>query len=216
MANTDQIVSRIKRRLSRTSVASLDATIIDELNATQEEFEGRGQLPSFIQTFDDITLLADDDLVDVAAELSPGFIRFVDDSPVQIRLVGATETWQPIEKFITTEELRDRHTGRGSTPKGWAFNFPLVMIRPIPDTTIELRFSYYYRAPAMTAGNSTVWTVNAADLLTSYTGMEVAQQLRDANAQKYFADKYRLANMNYLKRLAAEEMAGLSTSRGED
>jgi hypothetical protein len=215
MATTNQLVDRIKRRLSRPNVTALDATIIDELNATQENLEGRSTLPSFIITTSPITLVAEDDQISVAADLST-FIRLIDDSPVQVSIPDADEPWAPVKKFITEEELKGRYPGHGSLPLGWAFIFPLITIRPIPDTTVNLRLRYYSRITAMAAGNSTLWTVNAPDLLVAQTGMEVAQQVRDLNALAYFKDKYKTANKDYIQRLSAEEMAGLSTSRGED
>lgn len=216
MSDVDQIVTRIKRRLSRSNVAGLDTTIIDELNNTQEELESRSTLPSFIVTTEQIVLVAADDIIDVSADLTAKFLRFLDDSPVQLHFENADETWQPVPRFITQEELKSRWPGAGSQPRGWSFTYPNLMVRPTPDTSITLKLQFYERVAPMAAGNSTAWTTNASELLIAQTGIEVAQQLRDANARAYFVEKYKIANKNYIQRLSAEEMAGLSTSRGED
>lgn len=219
MATTNEIISRIKTRLSRPTV-DIDAEILDALKQVQEDLEGKPTLPSFlVKTNDDTLLLPNDDLIDVSTELDESFIRFHDDEPVKIlnpNVDSETEPYLPLARFVSEEELKSRHPGSSEAPRGWAFTYPMLIVRPMPSANVTIRLKYYYHAPLMAIGNTTIWTQQASQLLIGMAGAEVAQAKRDKDAAAYFQGVRTQAWRDYVNRGVAEEVAGLHSSRGED
>lgn len=221
MATTNEIVSRIKRRLSRKDNTSLDASIIEELNATKEILEGKGRLPNFILKREELVVLPVTGIFDVNS-LSETFLRLYDDAAVQIdRQLENTESEEqivPLQRLTSIEDLKARFPGQAEVPLGWTYVQPAIIFRPRPlvELTNRIYVSYYFRDIAFTAGNSTVWSEQCGDLFVAHTGMEIAQTLRDKDAQAYFREKLALAWRDYNNRLTADEVADLDANMGED
>jgi hypothetical protein len=216
MATTAQIITRIKRRLSRSN-SNIDETILDELAQTQEWLEGRPTLPRWLIEEEEVALAAGTAVVDLST-LTNEFVRFIDDKPVSYENPDSDEDgeeWLELKRFVGESELLTRHPGTGEL-RGWVIQNLSLIVRQIPEEATTLRLKFYTRAEAPAVDNETVWTQNASEILIHHTGLEVAHSLRDSNAVSYFDSRRKEALRNYLNSLVADEMAGMSSSRGED
>lgn len=227
MATTDQLVSWIKRRLSRRNDASIDTIIIDELGFAQEELESKPGLPLFLQHWKDTLIAANTGEIPVSSlkETTGRFIRPVNDGPLSIldTTVVTGDPYKLIRRYPSLEALLTDKTGTTEGfPEGYVIDNKtatgfVIVVRPIPTVDQTYRFRYYRgEATAPAVGNSTLWTTNAGPLLLAETGFNVAQFLRDQAALQFFAQKRAEARRDFINGVTAMEMADFDNSMGDD
>jgi hypothetical protein len=214
MSTTDQIVTRIKRRLSRPNDTLNTAAIIDEMVAAKERLEDEAWLPEFLYAEGTANVTAES--VDLTT-LFPRFIRLHDRAGglwVPNTDPAAEESLLLLKRYDELALLIQRHGGNlasGSTLAGFFMIDTTATFRPKPSISVPGSISAkFYReeldAPA--AGNSTLWTQMAADYLMGEAGIAIAQMLRDDKALVVFqATRERGKSMLQKKTLADEQAA---------
>jgi hypothetical protein len=169
-----------------------DANIIDELVAAQERLQNEAWLPDFLFATD--TIVVTTETVDLETELDrylrlhdrAGGIRYLDSSATD------NEPYKKLTRFDEKELLVQRYPGNltaGNVPQGYFMVDSLVVLRPVPSAgaSVTLHVSFYQgEAVDPAAGNSTLWTIKAADYLMGEAGIAIAQFLRDQQALSLF------------------------------
>jgi hypothetical protein len=214
VATTDQLVSRLRRRLTRLTT-NIDATILDELAAAQTWLEDRPTLPFFLLTSFTPTLTGE--TLNLLT-MSPNYIRLADDDPVRVQDTSLVYPWVKLSKDDTLEVLYSRELGTTTSyPLYYAQHGFDLYFRAIPATPQTIRVRCYQRVSTVpVAGNSTLWTTHAGDLLMSVAGREVAKYLRDNESAKYYDEMFSREWTALLKRNEAQAMAGLDLTLGGD
>lgn len=192
MASINQLVSRIKVRLSRRS-STEDATIISELVAAQERLEKKAHLPDFLKTTEDKDVTSG--ILDVTT-LTKKLIRFNEDVDRAVYYVDDTlaEPEVFIKRYDDRQQLRDLFPGdltTGGVPRGYTYSYPNIELRPRPTALvpIKIRIRFFRRDPTTPAvDTTTLWSDNAPDLLAGEAGLVMARFLRDADAIKFFSE----------------------------
>lgn len=193
MATTDLLVSRIKRRLSRTNDTTTTAAVIDELVAAQERLEDEPFLPAFLGG-NEIQLAAQTTHIVDLASLITGFLR------LDQRLGGALfyvdtaqdEPYVRIKRYDDREQLKQINAGdlvAGGFPLGYVAGDTTIELRPRPTASVPatLRVRYYKSDPTIpAAGNTTLWTAKAPMLIMGEAGAAIATYLRDDKALEVF------------------------------
>lgn len=205
MASVDNIVARIKRRLSRKNDANIGTDIIDELASAQERFEDGPTLPRFL-----IAPVVNTGLSAETLDLSTltGFLR-LEEKGIYVQDPQADPTGEqyvPVYKE-DYDVMISRNLGSAqdaqTLPKYYALVGNVAYFRPIPyaGTTFNLRIFYYRRDPtAPIAGGSTLWCTNLPTLMMAEAGREISKYLRDDAALKYFEARYQEAySQNFLR-----------------
>lgn len=211
MATIDQLVSRMKVRMSRHQDSGLDAKIIFELQAAQEMLEQGITLPWFLNTLGDVT-------VDIAHELLPlglftDYIRIADDDfGLRVLDSSRSEPYVKLTRVPTYERLLDFSTGPGDAfPEGYFILGSNLLVRGKQSVGRTYRMSYFRKDPTPPdAGKTTLWSANAPNLLLAQAGIEVARYLRDGESLKYFLGLHSKTYGDMVKRNQALQDADAS------
>lgn len=214
MATTNELVNRIKRRLSRQNTPGIDADILDELAQAKERLERKPTLPAFLLVKQEINSALEE--IDLSTTLTR-FIRVWNSDGVRYNNGTTEEPWTKIEKFESLDRLQDRHPGTAQFPLGYCVFGDNIILRPRPTAALDYRIRFYQtEATAPAAGNSTKWTLRESELLMANAGMVLAQQLRDKDALAFFNSMWQRAEREFYHRQVADEWADFDSSRGED
>lgn len=227
MATVDQLVARIKRRLSRRNDTTIDSLIIDEMAAAIEELESRPGLPHFLEHWKDSAVLADVGEIAVTGLVEPTgrFIRPMNDGPFSVldTSIATGDQYKLIRRYPSLETLLTDLTGTTEGfPEGYVISHNMtsgiiIVVRPIPTVARTYRFRYYRGDPtAPAAAGTNLWTTHAGPLVLAETGFNVAQYLRDQAALQFFAQKRAEARREFINSAAALEMADFDNSMGDD
>ena len=213
MATIDEIVTRIGRRLRRgVGVGtSLLTEVIDELVSAQNKLEEAATLPWFLQHEEEEAQPADTETIDTVDELADTFIRFLDDDPL-LFLDPAAGADAELSEIVQNSEFRimkQRFPGTALIPREFVLIGKDIFVRPIPTQAITYTVRFYRKDPTVPAtGATTLWSTNFSDLLKNMAGKEIAWTLRDMDAFKLFNDDLAIANVAFIKAMAARENAG--------
>ncbi len=212
MATIDSIVTRIGRRLRRgiASGSGLHTDTLDELVNAQNTLEESTTLPWFLAHKESEAAGANTEIVDVVADLTATFIRFIEDEPV----VYTDPTGAAAEKVVLVPNselliMKQRFPGTGTIPKEYVLLGDEVILRPIPTQAITYQFRFFRKDPTVPAeGATTLWSTHFSDLLMNLAGLEIAWSLRDDVAGGRFERGLAIARSNYIKVVLAREEAG--------
>lgn len=213
MSTINQLVSRIKRRLTRTNDTAIEASIIDELVAAQEDLEDEAMLPAFLGG-NEFTLAAP--LTGATADLKAlvvGFLRLDYQAGKAVFYQDTTqdEQWVAIKRYDDREQLKQTFPGAlvaGGFPLGYHMNDGVIELRPTPTVSVPatIRVRYYKSDPTTpVAGATTLWSSRAPTLLMATAGVEIAKYLRDDAALQYFGQKLGQARVKLVRRDQADE-----------
>lgn len=191
MATINDLVSRIKYRLSRQQDSSIDARIVAELVAAQESLENGTTLPWFLLTQSSFEVVGAHDSFSLLNY--PRFLRTAeDDYGFRVEdVTRADETLLKLQKQDTFEKLIEYRSGYADAstyPETYCVlgNTIHVRLKQVVSRTYYL--SYYQKDITVPAANgSTLWSTNVPDLLAAEAGTMVAQYLRDKEAIQLFA-----------------------------
>ena len=219
MATIDSIVTRIGRRLRRgiASGTNLHTETIDELVAAQDKLEEGVTLPWFLKHKETEAASADVEIIDVVADLTAKFIRFVDDEP----LVYTDPTGNADEKVVLPQNselliMKQRFPCTGDITKEFTLLGSEVILSPIPTQANTYQFRFFRKDPTAPAeGATTLWSTHFSDLLMNKAGMEIAWTLRDADASARFEKDLIIATSNFIKAITAREEAGQVHEMGD-
>lgn len=194
-----EAVSAIQRRLGMRT--NLDTDIATEIQLAQTVLESEVELPWFL-------LAKDSSLVTVAetAEVAypSDFLRLSDGG---LWLKDGTEYTQ-LDKDSFQAIHGDSDLEGSGTPSYFAelgLNFTLFKT---PDAIYNLTLYYYAAATVLSSDITNAWLTYAPDLLISFTGMRMAESIRDKDAMGIFSSEYGKAFTRYIKSLVAHDEAG--------
>lgn len=213
MATINELVTRIARRVRRKaeSGSNFHTEIIDELLHAQNKLEEGVTLPWFLHVEETESQAADIETIDVVAELSSTFIRFLDDDPLLFLNPAATANAELLEITQNSEFriMKQRFPETGLLPKEFVLIGKDIFIRPIPTQAITYTVRFYRKDPTVPLeGATTLWSTNFSDLLMNMAGKEIAWTLRDDTAVKKFETDFAFAYLQYIKAVTARENAG--------
>ncbi len=191
MATINDLVSRIKYRLSRQQDSSIDARIIAELVAAQEALENGTTLPWFLLTQQEYEAVGPHD--NFSLSNYPDFLRISeDDYGFRVENLNS-ETGETLVKLTRQDTYEKMITYSGGTaddttfPNTYCVLGTMIHVRMKQIVTRKYFLSYYRKDSTIpAAGNSTLWSINVPDLLAAEAGIMVAQYLRDNEAIKLF------------------------------
>lgn len=218
VALTADLITRIKRRLSRVNTPGLDVIIIDEMIQAKVDLEAEPTLPLFLVVKQDITNSTEE--FDLNTKVDR-FLRIYNEDGLRYNngnVDPAAEPWIKVEKFESLDRLVGRWPGQAVFPQGYVVIGETVHVQQRP-TTVNLGYRVrYYRAedPAVFAGETSLWKTKESTMLIALTGIRVAQYLRDTAGQQYWVSEYQTARSKFTKRQSAIEWADFDSSRGED
>lgn len=227
MATVDQLVARIKRRLSRRNDTTIDSLIIDEMAAAIEELESKPGLPHFLEHWKDSVVAANIGEVPTTTlvETTGRFIRPMNDAPFSVldTSIETGDQYKMIRRYPSLETLLTDKTGTTEGfPEGYVISHKhsvgiVIVVRPIPTVERTYRFRYYRGDPtAPVAAGTNLWTTHAGPLVLAETGFNVAEYLRDQNALGFFGQKRVEARRDFINSVTAMEMADFDNSMGDD
>lgn len=190
MSTTNELIDRLKYRLSRQHDSSIDARILAELQAAQATLEEGTTLPWFLETIGSKTVVGAHDsfsLLDFT-----GFLRISEnDYALQVEdLTRTDETLVKLTRQDTYSQLLRYSSGvadETTLPEAYFVMGTTVHVRKkqVVDRTYYL--GYYAKDPLLPAvDNSTLWTMYAGNLLIAEAGIHVAQYLRDDKSLQIF------------------------------
>ncbi len=190
MATVDDLILRMKYRLSRQQDTSIDARILAELIAAQETLEDGTTLPWFLHTQASRSVVGVHDSFSLSSY--PGFLRVAeDDFGLRVEdLTREDETLVKLQRQDTYGQLLRYSSGEADAatlPDSYCILGTTVHVRKkqVVDRTYYL--SYYREDVTIPAvGNSTLWTINVPDLIMAEAGINVARYLRDSEALQLF------------------------------
>jgi len=190
VATINDLVSRIKYRLSRQQDSSIDARIVAELAAAQESFEGGTTLPWFLNVQLPYEVSNAHDNFSVLN--FPDFLRIAEDD-YALRVEDLTQTDETLLKLSrqdTYEKLIGYLPGTADAttlPVAYCILGNTIHIRKKQVVTRNYYLSYFRKDQTIPAANvSTLWSTYVPDLLAAEAGIQVAQYLRDTAAIKFF------------------------------
>jgi hypothetical protein len=190
MATIDELVARIKTRVSRHQDSSLDAKIVVELAAAQESLEEGVTLPWFLLWQDQQEVTGIHESFSLTAYT--GFIRIADDE-FGLRVVDLTRTDEQYVKLVrqdTYDKLVRLSPGVAdevTLPEAYYVHGSVAHIRKKQIVPRTYRLSYYKKDPTIpAAGATTLWSHYVGTLLLATAGIEVARHLRDKENVNYF------------------------------
>lgn len=219
MASIDELVSRIKVRLSRQQDSGIDARIRVELAAAQESLEDGVTLPWFLLTQQSYTVAGAHE----AFSLSnfPGFIRIAeDDFGLRVEdLSRLDETLVRLTKQDTYGQLLRYASGYADAtvlPEHYCVLGNTIHIRLKQAVSRTYHLSYYQNdATVPISGATTLWSANVPELLTAAAGVKVARYLRDDVSFQLFESERRAAYAEMVKRSQALQDADQSYTMDE-
>jgi len=190
MATVNDLILRMKYRLSRQQDASIDARILAELIAAQETLEDGTTLPWFLHVQASHTVAGAHDSFSLSNY--PGFLRIAeDDFGLRVEdLTREDETLVRLTRQDTYGQLLRYSSGEADAatlPDSYCVLGTMVHVRKkqVVDRTYYLS---YYREDTSTpqVDGSTLWTINVPDLIMAEAGINVARYLRDGEALQLF------------------------------
>lgn len=190
MASTNDLVSRIKYRVSRQNDSSIDVRILAELAAAQEELEEGTTLPWFLSTQANLEVVGAHETLSLLDY--PGFLRIAeDDFALSVEdLTRTDETYVKLTRQDTYAQLMRYSSGtadESTLPEAYFVQGTLAHVRKKQVVNRKYRLSYFAKDPTIpVAGNSTLWTTYASNLLMSAAGVHVSRYLRDTESLQFF------------------------------
>lgn len=191
MASTDQLVTRIKYRVSRQDDSSINTRIIDELAAAQESLECGTTLPWFLNVQAALNVLGAHDTFSLLS--FDRFLRIAEDD-FALRVENLTiADGEPLVKLTrqdTYEKLIENSTGMADAatfPDSYCVLGHTVHVRKkqVVDRTYHL--SYFKQDVDVPAtGVTTLWTRYLPELIMAEAGINIARYLRDKEALQIF------------------------------
>lgn len=220
MATGQQIVDRIKRRLSRKSDIILPTDILDEANAAMETLESKPTLPKFLSSAQNMTGTGSHSTLDFAT--LTGFLRLADlglwvNNPT---IAAIAEPLTQLTQDNDYQVLISRALGTGDAtalPERYAMLGRVAQLRPRQIVDRAYVVFCYQRDPiALTLGNSNLWSTNAPGLLTAYAGIRISRYLRDKEALQLFIADRNEAMADFLRSENAADDAAQEYVMGDD
>jgi len=204
----DSAVALIASRLGNRGTA-LNAQIILELQAAQEELEGLPGLPWFLLFHDtSLTMVANVETLTVPS----GFL--LEDDYSRMFLIGTDGGYRTVTKS-------DYDTLRGSSfltgsgyPEKFALQGNTVHFFPTPNVAYALDWHYYKAADVLTTNIENAWLASAGGVLINFAGMRIARFLRDQQAVTIFKEDYLTALDRLNKHDEARRQAALDAFLG--
>lgn len=201
----DQIVTTVLSRLGRQEGnAYLVAQAQLELGLIQDQLEGDGFLPWFIISTEQSAVLTP---TVRSLALPSDFLREYEPFPVY--RYDATQA-DPYTRLTKDEfDVLESQYGGSSTdaPMQYALEGVSLEFFPTPDLAYNIRWKYYQKQTALSAGVQTnAWTTNASDLLIAKLGAVMAAYKKDQFwAQKFATDEQRAFDRIHKFSIAREQ-----------
>ena len=170
MATKSELVEELQRLGG--FLKDRETLIIDMMYSAQTELESMEFLPWFLHTHNTIKDL---DRQCERVELPGNFIRpsvgeqlvFVDKRP--IRCVPSS----------VIRELRAKYSGQRGFPNRVALTSLYLEFFPAAEANYKIELDYYFRADNIKLVDKNLWTENAPEVLSAWTGEKLALSLRD-------------------------------------
>lgn len=219
MATINDLVSRIKYRLSRQQDSSIDTRIIAELAAAQESLEGGTTLPWFLNVQLPYEVSGAHDNFSVLNY--PDFLRVAeDDYALRVEdLTREDETLVKLTRQDTFEKLIGYEPGEADAstlPVTYCILGNTIHVRKKQVVTRNYYLSYFRKDPTIPAANAiTLWSTYVPELLAAEAGIQVAQYLRDPSAIKFFMGLRSVKFAEMLRRNQALQDADQNYVMGE-
>ncbi len=226
MATVVQMISRIKRRLSRKNDPNIEVDILDELAAAQELLEGRPTLPDILATAFNPTIVGAHDQFILTQVLNDPLFQYI---RLQERGIWV---WNPassadaeytriVKEDYDTLISRDLGTGDSSAiPTHYAQVGKTIYIRPKMSVSRTYQIFFYRKDPYIPAttgnGNTNFWATDFSNLLAATAGIKISRLLRDTEALKIFTMERNEALVDFLKSQSASQDAAAEYVMGDD
>lgn len=190
MASINDLVLRMKYRLSRQQDSSIDARIVDELAAAQDGLENGTTLPWFLLTQQSYSAVGPHDSFSLSNY--PGFLRISeDDFGFQVEdLTRTDETLVKLTKQDTYGQMLRYSSGyadEATLPDSYCVLGTVIHVRKKQVVDRKYYLSYFRRDTTLPAvGATTLWSQNVPELLLAEAGIPVSRYLRDNESMQYF------------------------------
>jgi hypothetical protein len=211
VASTDDILTRIKFRLSRRLTSAVDSQILVEMNAAKGDIaEQDPYLPNFLKLGVAFSVVGAHSGIVITSKL-PNFLRPLsrDDDPALYYYDTASARYIPLKRYASWLELVQRYPGTGATPKGYFWDGNVegtLALQPTPTGDLNYICRYYRKEPVdFAAGVTNLWTKYGADLIMNLTGRAVAVFYRDKDALQIFNEGYMVAYDRIKKQTTAQD-----------
>lgn len=218
MTTTVNMITRMKRILSRSGDTAIDAEILDELQMSQERLERGVTLPPFLRSLSTIVKSGAHSTIDLVADL-PTFLRMDDYAALSVldpSIAATDEQYVPV-RLIDYELLLSKQLGTvDGLPTYAARVGDVIHVRGKQTVGRTYQLSCYIADTAVAAGTTeNKWQKRLPDLLMGDAGMNIAQAKRDAAAVKRFTEM-KLEGLRMLRVLSAlAEQEGMDQSTGD-
>lgn len=182
------VVGLIKMRLGNRTDTDIDTRIDSELDMAQYELEQFGLFTPWFLLSDTTTLntvVGNPQVavpVDMLQEYEEGAL-FYDGLP----LAKHDEDYLS-QRFFEAEN---------GPPQAYALSGEYFVLYPTPDAVYPLTMKYYQKdtvPSSLAAGDENLWLKHAADWLLAKAGAQIARFIKDAEAQKLFAEDVQTAS----------------------
>lgn len=182
------VVELIKMRLGNRTDTDIDTRIDSELDMAQYELEQFGLFTPWFLLSDTTTLntvVGNPQVAvptDMLQEYEEGAL-FYDGLP----LAKHDEDYLS-QRFFEAEN---------GPPQAYALSGEYFVLYPTPDAVYPLTMKYYQKdavPSSLAAGDENLWLKHAADWLLAKTGAAIARFIKDAEAQKLFAEDEKKAS----------------------
>lgn len=213
MASVNELVSRIKYRLSRQDDSSIDARILDELAFAQTELESSATLPWFLSTVASYNVTGAHDSFSILN--FTGYLRTCEDD-FGLRVENTTlsdETYVKLTKQDSYGQLLRYSSGFADSsvfPDSYCVLGTTVHIRKKQVVGRKYLLSYFKSDVPPAAGQENLWTKYAPGYIASEAGIAVAKYLRDNDGFKYFSAQREAKRIELFKRNQALQDADQS------
>lgn len=208
----DSAVALIKGRLQRKNFSDLDALIVSEMQAVQEELESAAFLPWFLLS-EKMTVTRAVSTNDDRLALPTGFLKEYEEGSLWLQTTDSENPQKAMQKGFYDIALKV-YPGTG-TPKVYALDGDYFRLRPEPDEEETFYIKVYKKDTVLSTNIENKWLANASGWFMAEVAYKMAAlYLKDAKAANIFAAEVKRQYATIYKKHIARMEANMDEPMG--